>query len=212
MGATGRTGNLVLEEALKKGYEVSCLVRDSGKVHRKKGLTIFEGLPSNPLDLKKAMEGCTTIINVLNISRKSDFPWAPLRTAKNLISDTIAQVIALSNERGLKRLISCSAWGVHETKDHIPFWFRWLIASSNIGVAYKDHERQEQVLEQSKTQWTIVRPVGLTNSKKQGTIRESFNNSPKPNLTISRKAVAEYLVNCIEREDLIHKRVVISKD
>lgn len=210
LGATGRTGKLVVGAALEKGYGVNCLVRDLRGVQLKKGVEVYEGSPINRADIEKALHGCGSVINVLNVSRKSDFPWAPLKSPKNLISDTISKVIEITKGTAVTRIITCSAWGVHETKRDIPFWFRSLIDWSNIGIAYADHERQENLLEKTSLDWTIVRPVGLTNSKKHQEVLESFENVPKPNLTISRKAVANYLVNCIEKEDLIRKKVVIS--
>ena len=44
---------------------------------------------------------------------------------------------------GLRRLVLTSAWGAGETAAEIPGWFRWFIQNSNIGPAYRDHERQE---------------------------------------------------------------------
>ncbi len=210
LGATGRTGKKVLQYALEKGHRVNCLVRDKTKLPLAEGIEVFEGQPTDPRTLNVAISGCDAVINVLNVSRKNDFPWSRLRAPKNLISASISGTIAQMDKSKVKRIISCSAWGVHETKKDIPLWFRSLIEWSNIGVAYADHERQETLLEKSSLNWTIVRPVGLTNSKGIGKIQESFDNKPKPNLTIGRNAVANYLVNCLEREDLIYRKTVIS--
>lgn len=120
-------------------------------------------------------------------------------------------VVSSAKELGIKRVAICSAWGVAETKKDIPKWFKWFIDNSNIGVAYTDHERQENILSQSLLNWVIVRPVGLSNSKSTETIQESFDNKPKPSILISRKSVGRYLVESLEKEVLIGKKVVISK-
>ena len=211
LGGTGRTGKLVVDIALEKGYEVNCLVRDRSQLVPTKGLTLVEGVPNASNTLEKLMEGCSALINILNVSRTNDFPWAPLRAPENLISDAMHRVTRIASDSGTERIISCSAWGVHETKKDLPFWFRLLIDKSNIGPAYADHERQETILENSAAAWTIVRPVGLTNSPALQLVQESFANTPKPQLTISRATLAKYLVSCIENEALIHKKVVISK-
>lgn len=211
LGATGRTGKWVLEAAIAKGYEVHCLARNSQRIQPRKGLTIMEGHPENQAHLEEAVDGCHFIVSTLNVSRKSDFPWTPLRTPSTYLSDVMKQLIPIAEQRDVKRIAICSAWGVSETKKEIPGWFRWIIDNSNVGAAYRDHERQEQIVQSSKLDWTIVRPVGLTNSSRPETIRETFRNQPKPTLTISRKSVAQYLINSLEREDLIKKAVVISK-
>ncbi len=210
LGATGRTGKQVLALALAKGYKVTCLVRNPDKVQTSNNVTIIQGDANNMDDLESALQNNDSVISVLNVARKSDFPWAPLRTPKKYMSEVLSKLVILSNTYPIHRIVICSAWGVSETKKDIPFWFRWLIDMSNIGVAYKDHERQEEVLESSRWNWSIVRPVGLTNTTKNQTIIESINNEPKPGLTIGRRAVAEYLLKCLEKEVLIGKKIVIS--
>jgi uncharacterized protein YbjT (DUF2867 family) len=180
LGATGRTGKWVLQQALEQGHQVNCLSRQIKRLHPQDGLLLFEGDPTHPDDLKTAILGCDGIISVLNISRTSDFPWATLRTPKNFLSNVMHQLIIVAEELQVQRIIVCSAWGVKETKKELPGWFRWFIDNSNIGVAYADHERQEDIITESSLKWTIVRPVGLTNGVKSQQIRESFGNKPKP--------------------------------
>ena len=207
LGATGRTGKWVLQEALKRNHEVVCLSRNVERLGKHVNLIVIEGSPTKLEDVEKAIAGCDVIVSVLNVSRKSDFPWARLRTPPTFLSDTINNLIQTVEPS--KRIVICSAWGVAETKKDLPSWFRWFIDNSNIGVAYKDHERQEQLLEKSKLDWTFVRPVGLTNGRRKK-VQESFNNEPRPSLLISRKSVANYLLDCLEKPELIHKKIVIS--
>ncbi|MEO9484212.1 MAG: NAD(P)-binding oxidoreductase [Ekhidna sp.] len=211
LGATGRTGKQVLDDALSSGYHVHCLARKPERIEKREELTVFEGDPSNADDLKKAIHSCDSIISVLNISRTSDFPWSSLRTPREYLSTVMSQLMLVAEANSIKRIVICSAWGVAETKKYLPGWFRWFIDHSNIGVAYSDHERQEKLLEGSKMDWTIVRPVGLTNSKRKQHIRETYGNQPKPSLTINRLSVARYLVGCLKADDLIGQKVIISK-
>lgn len=211
LGATGRTGQLVVEEALKNRYQVNCLVRDVHKIKQNEGITLFEGNAIKKEDLKQAISGCHCIISALNISRVCDFPWAPLRTPERYLSEVMGELIPLAEDQGCKHVSICSAWGVFDTKNDIPKWFKWLMDNSNIGVAYRDHERQETLLRKSNLNWTIVRPVGLTNSKKKQDIRETLGGYPKPSLVISRRSVARYLVQSLTDNDLVHQKVTISK-
>lgn len=210
LGATGRTGRLILKEVIRKGIEVNCLVRYPEKVIDKDPLlTIFKGSPENISDLKNAMHGCDAIISSLNISRKSDFPWSSLRTPPTFLSDVMKNIVSLTEENKI-RIVVCSAWGVAETKSDLPFWFSMIIDNSNIGVAYKDHERQENILKSSNLKWTIVRPTGLINSNKVKKVVESYGNKPKPKMLISRKIVAAFMVQVLTNEKLIGETPVIS--
>ena len=211
LGASGRTGKLVLHEALMQGYEVNCVVRDTTKIQIESArLKLFEGDVLRKDTLKQAMQNCQIIISVLNISRHTDFPWSRLRTPSSLLSDAMKTVISLAEKQVIKRLIVCSAWGVSETKADLPFWFDWLIEHSNIKAAYKDHERQEGIIRQSDLDWTIVRPAGLINLKRSQKLIESDDNQPKPKLTINRITVAKYLIDAIKTDQLIKKAPVIS--
>jgi len=211
LGATGRTGKWVYQKSLERGYSIHCLARNSERIEKHDQATLLEGDASNPDDLATAIAGCNAVISVLNISRRSDFPWSALRTPKNFLSKTMGNLVPLAEKNKVNRIIICSAWGVSETVQDIPGWFKWLIQNSNIGVAYEDHNRQERIVSDSALNWTIVRPVGLTNSSKEQSVLESFDNHPKPSLTISRKSVAGFLLDSLERDDLIKKKVVISK-
>ncbi|MEO1054097.1 MAG: NAD(P)-binding oxidoreductase [Bacteroidota bacterium] len=212
LGATGRTGKLVLETALRNDHELHCLARNVERITPQKGLQIFDGDPANEQDLKRALAGCDAIISVLNISRKSDFPWSKLRTPERYLSKVMKTLVSVCEQGNVERVVVCSAWGVAETRQDIPGWFRWFIDHSNIGVAYQDHERQEQILISSKLDWTIVRPVGLTDTKKPQNVRLTFDNTPKPSLTISRLSVAQFMIDCITSESLIGKKPTISRD
>ncbi|MEM8567674.1 MAG: NAD(P)H-binding protein [Bacteroidota bacterium] len=213
LGGTGRTGKLLVQESLSAGYQVHMLVRDLTNIPfeaRQPNLKLFEGTPENINDLEKALRGCEYVINTLNISRNSDFPWSKLRTPPTLLSNSVRNIMDLSSFLPIKKVVICSAWGVAESRDHIPFWFKWLIAYSNISAAYIDHQRQEDVLKSSTLDWVIVRPVGLTNSTKKQQIKVSFNNAPKPSLTINRISVANYLLGALFNKDLSGKIPVIS--
>ena len=160
-------------------------------------LQIFEGLPTDKAQLDKAMQGCEAILSALNISRTSDFPWAKLRTAANFLSETAKCLAELAPKHRISRIIVTSAWGTKETYKYIPWWFKWVINHSNVGVAYRDHERQEDIFAASALNYTIVRPVGLINSSKSKKVITSLNNQPKPNLTISRGDVARFMIDVL---------------
>ena len=57
LGATGRTGRWILEEAIGRGHIVHALVRDPAKLKITNGrLILFEGTPTDSVALEKAMQ------------------------------------------------------------------------------------------------------------------------------------------------------------
>lgn len=210
LGATGRTGKLLLQQALEKGYDVNVLVRDKSKLLSHPNLTVFQGLSSDLKTLADAIKDCNAILSALNISRNSDFPWSKLRTPTNFLSKTAENIIRVTKNTSLNRVIVTSAWGVGNTWKDIPWWFKWLINNSNIGSAYADHERQEKILEASTLHFTAIRPVGLTNSLKNRGVIISFNNIPKPKYTLTRKSVASFMISALKDGTYIRQFPVLS--
>ncbi len=212
LGASGRTGKLLVKEALRRGHLLHALVRNPEKM---KGygadLTLFTGTPYRLEDIPLAMKGCEAVLSVLNLSRKSDFPWAPLISPKDFLSVSIRHVVQSMQQEGLTRLIVVSAWGVGDSRKEIPGWFRWFIEHSHIQYPYQDHAVQETILQSSTLQWTIVRPAGLTNSLKHQEIQVSFQGQPPPTLTISRSNVANFLLDTLENNAYIREIPTISK-
>ncbi|MEO7214477.1 NAD(P)H-binding protein [Mucilaginibacter sp.] len=210
LGATGRTGKLILQEALQQGYEVNVLVRDRSLMSVHPVLTVFEGSPADSKMLNNAMKGCDAILSALNISRNSDFPWARLRTPQDFLSKVAELIIDLAPQNNIDRIIITSAWGTSDTRGEIPWWFKWVIDNSNVGVAYSDHERQEGLFAASVLNYTIVRPSGLVNSAKRKPVIVSLNNQPKPRFTISRGDVAGFILQVLQDNLFVRQMPVIS--
>ncbi len=211
LGATGRTGRDLLQQALQRGHHVHALVRDKKKViTHHSNLSIFEGSPLDKAALENAMNGCEVIASALNVSRTSDWPWAPLRSPEDLLSSVMKSLVELMPQHHISRLIFISAWGVAETKKDIPGWFRWFIDHSNLSYPYLDHERQEDLARKSPLEWTSVRAAGLTNGSKIKEVKISFNNDPKPSLMINRKSVASFVLDTLEKNLYLRQTPVIS--
>lgn len=212
LGATGRTGKLLLSQALQRGYAVTILVRNKNKitVHHPQ-LKIIEGSPLDKTILENAIAGCGAILSTLNISRSSDFPWAPLKTPPDFLSSTMKNISELATKHDISRVIFMSAWGVADTKKELPAWFRWLIDHSNIRYPYQDHERQEELAKLTSLQWTAVRAVGLTNSKKIKEAVVSVNSGSNHGWMISRATVAAFMLDALEKNLYVRQMPVVSE-
>lgn len=212
LGATGRTGKRILQALLAKQYAVRVIVRDADKVKvASPNLQVSVCDVFDQADLAHAAAGCSAIISALNISRTSDFPWSALRTPKTFLSDTMSSVIQVATEARIDRIIVCSAWGVNETRKDIPKWFKWLIDHSNIGAAYLDHGKQERMLVHSGLDYTIVRPVALTNFRTLAPVVVTSGDQPRPSLFISRKAVADFMVDLLANDRYRRNVITISQ-
>jgi putative NADH-flavin reductase len=64
LGASGKTGALVVERALAKGHQVVVLVRDSTKLHGN-GHQVITGDATVPGDVLGAVEGTDAVIDTI---------------------------------------------------------------------------------------------------------------------------------------------------
>ncbi len=212
IGATGRTGKHILQECLDRGHQVNAIVRNKTKVNTKnESLALFEGLPNDEKMIEEAIKGCEAVLFALNVSRTSDWPWAKLRSPEKLVSRTIDYLVKAMKKNKIKRILTLSAWGTHETFQELPSWFRWLIRNSNVKYPYADHERHEDALKASKLDFTILRPAGLTNAKKLRELVVTIDGQPKPSFTISRRQVAIFMLDCLEQKKYIGQLPTISE-
>ncbi len=212
LGATGRTGRLLLKQALQRGHEVIVLVRDRHKISfTDPNLKVMQGHPADRTCLDTAMKGCDAVLSTLNISRYNDFPWTPLRTPKDFLSNVMTQLIPLCEAHKIKRVIFTSAWGVGDTEKDMPGWFRWLVKKSNLRYPYQDLYRTEELVKKTSLEWTAVRPVVLLSSKKISPPRISKENIPVPSLFINRASVASFILDALEQNLCVRETPVISK-
>jgi uncharacterized protein YbjT (DUF2867 family) len=210
LGATGRTGWLIMEKALAGQHQVTAIVRDPSKL-RGMNVTIIKGTPYDPDTVKAAIKDCQAVICTLNISRTTDSPWARLRAPKDLISRSIQNALQAMAVNGSKRIISLSALGAGESKKKMPFIFKVFIASSNLRYAYRDHTRQEALLAKSDSNWTVIRLPVLTEEPGEFEILVNKNDGVKLNRDINREAVARFILSILDDAQYYRKIVAISK-
>jgi putative NADH-flavin reductase len=70
---------------------------------------------------------------------------------------------------------------------------------------YTDHVRQEDCVKQSRLDWTIVRPVTLTDGDRTGEYRHGFSSTDKTlKLKISRADVADFMLRQLTDRTYLH--------
>ncbi len=206
LGATGRTGKYVIEEALRKGHKVSAIVRDPQKL---KGydVEITEGTPYDYETVKKAMSGCDAVINVLNVSRTSDNFWAPLRSPKDMISASAANAVMAMEKCGVTRFVALGAIGAGRSWKSIPWIMKLAINGSNLKYAFEDHGRQEKILEDSAVDYTVCRAPMLAPENNDTGAEATPETKPPASMSLSRNSAAEFFIRIIENKEYIRQMI-----
>jgi len=211
LGATGRTGKLALEYALDKGYAVTALVRNPGKITTKSDrLTIVKGLPTSIDNMRQAIQGCDYVINVLSaLSEKESMSFKKI-VPPHTLETSVRNAIECMRECGIKRIISLSSIGVGNSYRYAPWFMKLFIKISNFKIVFADHNQQEQLLINSNLDWTIARPVGLNNNEMLGKLVVSYDKTPSP-FKMSRKQLAKFMIDNLDKTEFNHKIPILSE-
>jgi putative NADH-flavin reductase len=198
LGATGRTGMCIVQEALKRGIAVSAIARDPSKLSEY-SVGITEGTPYDYQTVEKAIDGCDAVINTLNVSRETDSPWAKLRAPEDMISKSAANAVEAMKKKGIKRFVALSTIGAGSSWKSAPFILRAVVSMSNLKPAFMDHGRQEQLLEQSGLDYTICRAPMLTGEISDSAAAATPGGQKPAGMKLSRNAAAAFFLDIIEQ-------------
>ena len=72
-----------------------------------------------------------------------------------------------------------------------------FIAGKLLQNVLADHRRAADLLGASEAEWTIARPMGLTNEARTGEYRKARTGVPKGGRRISREDVADFMLKAV---------------
>ena len=196
MGATGRTGQEVVQQAIARGHYVTAFVRSPESITlRNERLTVLKGNAMDENELSEAMQNHDAVISTLG-------PREVFRPGTLLHDSALATTRAM-NRSGVKRLVVLSAAA------HFP-GIPNRIASFVMRNHMRDSLSMEAIVQANGLDWTIARPPRLT-QEDSVTYRSREGAAPKMGFTLSRKAVAAFVLDAIEQKKHVHKIVGIAR-
>ena len=179
LGATGRTGRLVVKQALAAGHMVTALVRSPEKLATSHpNLRVVTGSATDVESVAVGLEGADAVISTLG-------------GGGSVIADSTAAIVAAAGQTGVRRVVVLSSWLVE--RDRMSPLLR-LASGVVMGGLIKDKSAGEQLLRQSDLDWTIVYASTLGDGPATGSsvLPEGVNWSLSQR--ISRADVATWLV------------------
>lgn len=204
-GANGRTGRHVLDLALQRGYEVVALVRDSRSIATSSGqLKVIQGDTTNLDDIRRAIQGCDAVLSTLGALHQSDILKLGKIDPPHTLEQTMRATVQAMREAGVRRVIIQTALGAGDSYPDVHWIMRLLMQWTRFKVVYDDHNMQEQLLYETELDWTFIRPVGLNDHTEMKKLHVSLHGAP-PTFQISRRHVAQFMLDCLERDQYIHQ-------
>ncbi|KAI1825840.1 NAD(P)-binding protein [Xylaria intraflava] len=219
IGGNGRSGRLIVDEALSKGHTVVALVRspDSFPSGNRPGLTLVAGTPMKREDMQKAFAALPTppeaVLTALALKRVSDSPFAAVDPSNpiTVMEDSLANTIAVMKESTTKRLVIMSQWGAGSSHSSMNFLFKGMFSHTNMKYGLAAHNNLDQAARKSGLDYVLVRASVLAEGDAAPTKvwpddGKGINFMPK----VTRASVARFMVEACEKADYVGRSPVIS--
>ena len=118
-GATGTIGRHLVDRALSRNHQVTAFARSPEKFGRShENLRVVEGDVLDPALVKSAMQGHDVVLCALGM---------PIMNKQKLRANGTRNIIHAMEENGVKRLVCLSALGAGDSREILPFQYKYLL-------------------------------------------------------------------------------------
>ncbi|MDC0887286.1 SDR family oxidoreductase [Altererythrobacter sp.] len=204
-GPSGNTGRAVLSQALDRGYHVIGAEpnwpRDFPRYEN------FEQRTADLLndDLSELVEGCDAVISAVGLGRGPQ----TLADPPPLYTEGAVRIVEAMRHHEVRRLVVISAAFAQRDPD-IPAWFRG--ATLPLRHIFRQMAEMERVLRVAENiEWTAVRPGWLLSRDRTGDFAVRENVLPEGTLRTRRPDLAQFMLDCLETEEWVHKTPSIAR-
>jgi len=205
-GATGRTGQPLVEQAVERGHEVVAFVRDatglSATLRREERLRIVEGDAYTGEGVERAIAGendpVDAVVSVL--AQTSEGP-------DDLLTEAGRHILSAMRQHGVERFVTLVGAGVREEGESVSLGGRAMGAFLKLlaGSVLEDARDQVDLVKDSDARWTVVRGPRLTEDAHTGEFRHGTDLSLGVRDTAARANVAEFILDCLEADRYIRE-------
>jgi len=204
-GATGRTGRLVLAQALADGYTVRALARRPEAITQASDrLTIVPGDVLDAVAVEQTVRGTDAVISVFGHVKGSP-PRVQTDGTRNIVE-------AMQREQ-ITRIISLSGGGLpaeeHDRPGVADRVIRFLLKKLSPQVL-DDAMRHLEVLKNSGLDWTVVRGPRLTDAPATGTYRVGWVGV-NASTQISRGDLARFILTQVDDRQFVRELPFVSR-
>ena len=199
LGAAGRTGTLLVDQALAAGYRVTAFVRKGDQLAPRENMVVIEGDARKADDLEFAFGGQDAVISTLGSNKLKD----------DLISESTNALIKAAHANNVQRVIMMSSFlASGQLKLNPLSWVLAKLSSAMVG----DKQFGEDLLKSSDLDWTIVYATRLTDEPASGnvTIVAADEKVSVTNST-NRATVAKFLIDEVNNTEHSKASVLITE-
>ena len=203
LGASGRTGQQLILQALILGHTVTAVVRKPEQFTISYDrLRVIPGDALKSGSLVNLMAGQDVIVSALGTGFTNSL--RPM----TFHADTARNILTQMKIHQVRRFVGITSVGVvHDPTT--PLWYR-MIVQPLLRHKYEDMRQMEKVVEDNGLDWTIIRPVQLNNGPLTQTYRVGMEGNLKDGGVISRADVADYSLRHIKDANTFKRAIALS--
>jgi putative NADH-flavin reductase len=204
LGASGRTGGLVADEARARGHEVVAVVRRAGSAPDGTIERVADGRDAAALGM--ALAGCDAAV----------FAIGPSGAAGTTVDHTVMRqsmpaLVEAMQSAGVPRLVVVSASGPFTDGDD-PF-LRYVakpIVQRILREPFSDFVATEPVVRSSDLDWTIVRPPQLKDGSARGRYRRADDAGVPFGISIRRADLARAVLDVLDDDSTVGATITVA--
>ncbi|MFP3377640.1 SDR family oxidoreductase [Bacillus sp. SIMBA_069] len=201
LGANGKAGKFLVNEALEKGYQVKILTRNSNNIKITNGnLEIINGDARDFASIRELLKGCRAVINAVGQRKNESY----------IFSTVTKHILEAMKEFEIKRYILISGGSLDVTGDQkgIVNKIGATLFKVFLSKMMQDKYKELQTIQGSNIDWTIVRLPFVMEGKSIGDIKESLVDMP--GIKIQNSDIAPFVIKQINSERYVGKCPFIS--
>jgi putative NADH-flavin reductase len=201
IGAAGRSGEALVNEALAAGHEVTALVRGATQ-YKKANVRVVAGDALDTAAVDAAIAGQDAVIDALG----GKTPWK-VTTRETSAAHNIVDAM---QRNGVQRLLKISVVGAGDSVKNAGFFNEHLLMKTFLRGLLVDKAGMEAEIEGSNLNWTLVRPPMLTDGEKTGVVRVLSTESGEKAHKIGRADLAAFIVQQLESGRYLRQAVTVT--
>ncbi|MBC1519998.1 SDR family oxidoreductase [Listeria welshimeri] len=192
IGANGKIGRHLVEKlAMEKGFFVRAMVRKAEQVSELEKLGAKPIIADLTKDFNYAYDGIEAVIFTAGSGGHT-----PASDTIKIDQDGAIKAINIAKEKGVRRFIIVSSYGADNPENGPESLVHYL----------KAKQAADEELKRSGLDYTIVRPVGLSDEPATGKVADV---SGKPTNSIPRADVANFISEALTEKSSFYKTYTI---
>lgn len=203
-GATGRTGNHVVEQALERGWKVTAFARTPSKLNvDPERVRLVEGNVRDIEQVSKAVEGVDAVISALGQTKTSQ---------KDVSSVAADHLIAAMQEHDVDRFVTLLGAGVSDENDESSFGRKFMLGVMKLMARHvlEDAQSHADKVRASDLDYVIVRPPRLIDGPKADWKAGYMKLGPGD--SISRATLADFMLEQVTDDTWVGQAPMVTEE